>query len=84
VIVKGFNPLNTKLNPICHLLALLGAHPVLYISRIRVKMCCISSVMVGTDNDMLWNSSEVDGNIRSECEENKGTNCEDEESDTDW
>jgi len=30
------NPLNAELNPICHLLALL-AHPVLHISRIRVK-----------------------------------------------
>ena len=32
-----FNPLNAKLNPICHLLALLGAHPILHISRLRVK-----------------------------------------------
>ena len=32
------NPLNTKLNPICHLLALLGAHPILHVSRIRVKI----------------------------------------------
>jgi len=32
-----FNPLNTQLNPICHLLALLGAHHILHISRIRVK-----------------------------------------------
>jgi len=31
------NPLNAELNPICHLLVLLGAHPILYISRIRVK-----------------------------------------------
>jgi hypothetical protein len=31
------NPLNAKLNPICHLLALLGAHHVLHVSRIRVK-----------------------------------------------
>jgi len=31
------NPLNAKLNPICHLLALLGAHLILHISRIRVK-----------------------------------------------
>jgi len=31
------NPLNAKLNPICHLLALLGAHHILHISRIRVK-----------------------------------------------
>jgi len=30
------NPLNTKLNPICHLLALL-AHHILLISRIRVN-----------------------------------------------
>jgi len=32
-----FNPLNVKLNPICHLLALLGAHPILHVSRMRVK-----------------------------------------------
>jgi hypothetical protein len=48
------------------------------------KMCCISNVMVGTDNDMLWNSSEEDGNIRGECEEDKGTNFEDENSDSGW
>jgi hypothetical protein len=31
-----FNPLNAKLNPICQLLALLGAHHILHVSRIRV------------------------------------------------
>jgi hypothetical protein len=31
------NPLNAKVYPICHLLALLGAHPILHISRIRVN-----------------------------------------------
>jgi hypothetical protein len=31
------NTLNAELNPICHLLALLGAHHILHISRIRVK-----------------------------------------------
>jgi hypothetical protein len=31
------NPLNAELNPICHLLALLGAHHILQLSRIRVK-----------------------------------------------
>jgi len=31
------NPLNTELNPICYLLALLGAHDFLHVSRIRVK-----------------------------------------------
>jgi len=33
-----FNPLNAKFNPICHLLALLGAHHILHVSRIRVKL----------------------------------------------
>jgi hypothetical protein len=33
-----FNPLNAKLNPTCHLPALLGAHHILHISRIRVNM----------------------------------------------
>jgi len=32
-----FNPLNAELNPICHLLALLGAHRILHVSRLRVK-----------------------------------------------
>jgi len=32
-----FNPLNAELNPICHLLALLGAHLIFHVSRIRVK-----------------------------------------------
>jgi len=33
----GFNPLNAELNPICYLLALLGAHHFLHVGRIRVK-----------------------------------------------
>jgi hypothetical protein len=33
-----FNPLNAELNPICHLLALLGAQPILHVSWIRVKI----------------------------------------------
>jgi hypothetical protein len=32
------SPLNAGLNPICHLLALLGAHHILHVSRIRVKI----------------------------------------------
>jgi hypothetical protein len=31
------NPLKAKLNPICHLLALLGAHHILHVSGLRVK-----------------------------------------------
>jgi hypothetical protein len=37
-IYFGINSLNTELNPICHLLALLGAHPILHVSRINVKL----------------------------------------------
>ena len=31
------NPLNAELNPICHLLALLEAHHILHVSRVRVN-----------------------------------------------
>ena len=37
--LRGMNPLNAELNPICQLLALLGAHHILHVSRIRVKVC---------------------------------------------
>ena len=37
VVCYTINPLNAELNPICHLLALLGAHHILHVSRIRVK-----------------------------------------------
>jgi len=39
------NHLNAELNPICHLLALLGAHHILHVSRIRVKYYFSSSVL---------------------------------------
>jgi hypothetical protein len=38
-IYNNVNPLNAKLNSICQLLALLGAHHIFHISRIGVKMC---------------------------------------------
>jgi hypothetical protein len=37
LIADLLNPLNVQLNPICHLLALLGAHHILHVNRIRVK-----------------------------------------------
>jgi hypothetical protein len=39
------------------------------------KKCCISTAV--DETDMLWNGSEEDGNVRSECEG-------DEDNDTDW
>jgi hypothetical protein len=37
------NSLHAQLNPICHLLALLGAHHILHVSRIRVNHCVLDS-----------------------------------------
>ena len=39
------NPLNAELNPICYLLALLGAHHFLHVSRIRVKLLTFRLLM---------------------------------------
>ena len=40
------NPLNAELNPICYLLALLGAHYFLHVSRIRVKSLILRLLML--------------------------------------
>ena len=40
------------------------------------------NAMEGSD-DVLWNGSEVAGNIRSECEVDESAECEDGDSDTD-
>ena len=48
------------------------------------KKCCVSNAMGGTDNNMFWNGSKEDGNVRSECEKGEGTDCEGGDGDTDW
>ena len=45
MFMRGFNPLNAELNPICYLLALLGAHHFLHVSRIRVKSLTLRLLM---------------------------------------
>ena len=42
-----FNPLNAELNPICHLLALLGGATIVVVSRLRVKYKHIIITVVG-------------------------------------
>jgi hypothetical protein len=37
LLVQSVNPLNAELNPIRHLLALVGARHVVHVSRIRVN-----------------------------------------------
>jgi len=44
-IHHNINPLNPELNPICYLLALLGAHHFLHVSRIRVKLLTFRRLM---------------------------------------
>ena len=39
------NPLKPELNPICYLLALLGAHNFLHVSRKRVKLLTFRRLM---------------------------------------
>ena len=48
------------------------------------KKCCVSSAVDEMDDDMLWNGSKEDGNVRSECEEDEGTDCENGDSGPDW
>ena len=43
--VLTLNPLNAKLNPICYLLALLGTHHFVHVSRIRVKSLTLRLLM---------------------------------------
>ena len=45
VLESFINPLNPELNPICYLLALLGAHHFLHVSRIRVKLLTFRRLM---------------------------------------
>ena len=44
--LADINPLNPELNPICYLLALLGAHHFLNVSRIRVKLLTFRLLML--------------------------------------
>ena len=48
------------------------------------KTGCISNAMDGTDCDMMWNGSEEDWKVRSQCEEDEGTDCGDGDSDINW
>ena len=45
ILTAVFNPLNPELNLICDLLALLGAHHFLHVSRRRVKLLTFRLLM---------------------------------------
>ena len=46
---ENINLLNAELNPICHLLALVGSHHILHVSRVRVKENIKTSAKEGLD-----------------------------------
>jgi hypothetical protein len=43
------NPLNAQLNPICHLLALLGAHHIFRVSSLRVNIIDLNLILCRQD-----------------------------------
>ena len=55
---KIFNPLNAELNPIRHLLALVGARHIVHVSRVRVKEEL-------TDEQRKFNNEELHGSFCS-------------------
>jgi len=43
------NPINAELNPICHLLTLLGDDHIIHVSRVRVKICAVVGTFFHVD-----------------------------------
>jgi len=60
------NPLNNELNPICYLLALLGAHHFLHVSRIRVKSLILRLLML-----YIYDISSLRVNTSAHCSGHK-------------
>ena len=52
--INQVGQINAELNPICHLLALLGAHHIFHVSGLRVK------------NPMLWGEIGRENNARGD------------------
>jgi hypothetical protein len=50
-------PSNAELNPICLLIALVGTHHILHVSRVGVKGCLLSKAQTGRiviPNEFEW------------------------------
>ena len=52
VFIHLVNPLNAELNPIYHLLALLGAHHILHVSGVRVKIVQVVETFKSSNTNM--------------------------------
>jgi hypothetical protein len=63
---NNLNLSNVELNPFCHLLALLEAHHILHISRIRVyKESFFLIIMVKISVNVLYSSSNISKNCNT-------------------
>ena len=50
-MIRLINPLNAELNPIRHLLALVGVRHIVHVSRVRVNaLIIILKIITDTDN----------------------------------
>ena len=68
------NPLNAQLIPICHLLALLGAHHFLHVNRIRVKildtLTALENLSDREDINRAWEN--IKENIKTSAKDSLG------------
>jgi hypothetical protein len=51
-----FNPLNAELNPVRHLLALVGARHIVHVSRVKLQEC--AKVLGGTGGEVYRQGAE--------------------------
>ena len=58
IVSHMLSPLNAELNAICHLLALVGAHHMLHVSRVGVKNERMSTVKPCTHT--VWSKELID------------------------
>ena len=72
---EGINSLNAKLNPICHLLALLGAHHIHHVCRVRVKRRLTSGDAWGHSFQSFLSSRLLFRNIKIQYSELRVSCC---------
>jgi hypothetical protein len=57
------NPLNAELNPICHLLALLGGATIIVVSRLRVNLDTTPRQLNPRERDVAPADQQVGWNL---------------------
>jgi hypothetical protein len=65
LLLHSIITLNVELNPICHLLALLGAHRILHVSRIRVKATQRYHLRKAKHNVSVWLNNSATRGVRN-------------------